>query len=135
MKSPTWTDLWGPPNTDDNGNAPPGEINDDGEIHFIEKCNVEYECDARARSMICGRSARVSFISITSGLSGLLIDYYLQCFQEPVIQNGTNTNSTSCACMTGYQNDEDSGDCVDINECELGTHKCVDNICYNLGSF
>ena len=58
-----------------------------------------------------------------------------KCFQEPVIQNGTNGSSTSCACMTGYQHDQSSGDCVDINECELGTHKCVDNICFNLGSF
>ena len=52
-----------------------------------------------------------------------------------MIQNGTNTNSTSCACLTGYENDQTTGDCIDINECELGTHKCVDNICYNLGSF
>ena len=55
-----------------------------------------------------------------------------------MIQDGTNTNSTSlvnCACMTGYTNDETTGDCVDIDECELGTHKCVDNICYNLGMF
>ena len=58
-----------------------------------------------------------------------------KCFQEPVIQNGTDTNSTSCACMTGYQYDQTSGDCIDIDECELGTHKCVDNICYNLGMF
>ena len=58
-----------------------------------------------------------------------------KCFQEPVIQNGTDTNSTSCACMTGYQHDQTSGDCIDIDECELGTHKCVDNICFNLGTF
>ena len=63
MKSPTYTDLWGPINTDQGGNVPPGIINDDSEIHFIETCNVEYECNAQARSMICGRSARVSFLS------------------------------------------------------------------------
>ena len=66
MDSPTWTDLWGPIPTDGVGNAPPGIINNNSEIHFIETCNVEYECDARARSMICGRSSRVSF----SGLRG-----------------------------------------------------------------
>ena len=65
----------------------------------------------------------------------LLYDIDFKCFQEPVIQNGTDGSSTSCACMTGYQHDQSSGDCVDINECELGTHKCVDNICFNLGSF
>ena len=61
VKSPTWTDLWGPEPTNENGNAPPGVISNNSEIHFIETCNVEYECDSRARSMICGRSSRVSF--------------------------------------------------------------------------
>ena len=59
VNSPTWTDLWGPIPTDGVGNAPPGIISNNSEIHFIETCNVEYECDARARSMICGRSSRV----------------------------------------------------------------------------
>ena len=39
---------------------------------------------------------------------------------------------TSCACMTGYEYDSTTNDCIDIDECSLGTHKCVDNICYNL---
>ena len=69
VNSPTWTDLWGPLPTDGVGNAPPGIIYDNSEIHFIETCNVEYECDARARSMICGRSSRVSF-SVKTGLCG-----------------------------------------------------------------
>ena len=36
----------------------------------------------------------------------------------PVIQDGTNTNTTSCGCLTGYENDQTTGDCIDINECE-----------------
>ena len=53
-----------------------------------------------------------------------------------MIKDGTNSTSlVNCACMTGYKNDETTGDCVDIDECELGIHKCVDNICYNLGMF
>ena len=63
VESPTYTGLWGPVNTDGIGNTPPGVISDDSEIHYIETCNVEYECNAQSRSMMCGRSARVSFYS------------------------------------------------------------------------
>ena len=57
------------------------------------------------------------------------------CSTKPNSNCHDNPGSYECRCTSGYENDEDLNQCVDIDECQRNIHNCPENsICSNLSS-